>query len=120
MESQTVGDLLSEDSEGFMLPIGHENKAIKQTMTQYFRLLHWLRCRVAAARGVRLGAHVAIAPGVDFNLGGHFKWSLRPKTHAGTIELGPETWIERGGVRWDKPRVRRSPAKKSKIPLLLW
>lgn len=83
-----------------MLPIGHENKTIKQTMTQYFRLLHWLRCRIATARGVRLGANVAIAPGVDFNLGGHFKWSLRPKARTGTIELGLETWIERGSVLW--------------------
>ena len=69
-------------------------------MTQYFRILHWLRCRAAVARGVSLGSHVAIAPNVDFNLGGQFKWSLRSNSRTGSIELGAETWIERGAVLW--------------------
>jgi len=55
---------------------------------------------MAKARGVTLGANVAIAPDVDFNLGGQFKWSLRSNSRTGVIDLGPETWIERGSVLW--------------------
>ena len=51
-------------------------------------------------QGVQLGRHVWLASGVDFNLGGQFKRSLRNNGPCGQIELGDEAWIERGAVLW--------------------
>lgn len=55
---------------------------------------------LAGARGVQLGAGVCLAPGVDFNLTGRFKQTLRGSEPRGTIEIGDENWIERGAVLW--------------------
>jgi acetyltransferase-like isoleucine patch superfamily enzyme len=59
-----------------------------------------LRRRIAAAQGVKLGVGVCLAPGVDFNLAGKFKQTLKGSQPCGTIEIGDENWIERGAVLW--------------------
>lgn len=59
----------------------------------------WRR-RCAVAQGVHLGAGVCLAPGVDFNLTGKFKQTLRGSEPRGTIEIGDKNWLERGAVLW--------------------
>lgn len=67
---------------------------------QFFKLRLAVRRRLAAWHGVVLGDSVWLAGGIDFNLGGQFKRSLRRNGPAGRIELGDEAWIERGAVLW--------------------
>lgn len=67
---------------------------------QLFKLALAWRRRLAVMQGVALGRHVWLAGGVDFNLGGGFKRSLRNNGPSGVIELGDEDWIEHGAVLW--------------------
>jgi acetyltransferase-like isoleucine patch superfamily enzyme len=67
---------------------------------QVFKLRLLMRRRLAALHGVALGRNVWLAGGVDFNVGGQFKRSLRSNGPCGRIELGDESWIERGAVLW--------------------
>lgn len=55
---------------------------------------------MARAQGVELGRNVRLAAGIDFNLGGGFKRSLRCPNSSGRIVLGDSAWIERGAVLW--------------------
>jgi acetyltransferase-like isoleucine patch superfamily enzyme len=59
----------------------------------------WRR-QFAKAQGVNLGKGVCLASGVDFNLTGRFKQTLRGSEPRGAIEIGDENWIERGAVLW--------------------
>jgi acetyltransferase-like isoleucine patch superfamily enzyme len=67
---------------------------------QIFKLALAWRRRLARMQGAQLGSQVWLASGIDFNLGGQFKRSLRNNGPSGGIELGDETWIERGAVLW--------------------
>jgi acetyltransferase-like isoleucine patch superfamily enzyme len=67
---------------------------------QVFKLQLLMRRWLAAFHGVVLGRDVWLAGGVDFNLGGQFKRSLRNNGPCGCIELGEESWIERGAILW--------------------
>jgi acetyltransferase-like isoleucine patch superfamily enzyme len=70
-------------------------------VNQFIKLAWAWRRRCAVAQGVHLGAGVCLAPGVDFNLTGKFKQSLRGNPgRRGTIEIGEENWLERGAVLW--------------------
>ena len=67
---------------------------------QIFKLLLAWRRAMARAQGVELGSNVRLAAGLDFNLGGGFKNSLRSPNSTGHIVLGDGSWIERGAVLW--------------------
>lgn len=67
---------------------------------QICKLGHAWRKRAALARGVRFGDNLRLAPGVDFNLGGAFKNTLRAPVARGRILLGDSVWVERGAVLW--------------------
>jgi acetyltransferase-like isoleucine patch superfamily enzyme len=67
---------------------------------QVFKLLLWQRRRLARAKGVELGQDVRLGPGVDFNLGGNYRNTLRPAGSKGRIRVGDQGWIEKGAVLW--------------------
>jgi acetyltransferase-like isoleucine patch superfamily enzyme len=67
---------------------------------QFIKFAWAWRRRLAQAQGVNLGKGVCLAPGVDFNLTGRFKQTLRGSDPRGMIEIGDENWIERGAVLW--------------------
>ncbi len=67
---------------------------------QYYKLALAWRRRLARMHGVTLGRHVWLAAGVDLNLSGQFKRTLREGGAAGQIRLGDESWIERNAVLW--------------------
>jgi acetyltransferase-like isoleucine patch superfamily enzyme len=67
---------------------------------QVFKLLLWQRRRLARIKGVELGQDVRLGPGVDFNLGGGFRNSIRPTGSKGRIRIGDQGWIEKGAVLW--------------------
>ena len=71
-----------------------------RTLTnQLYKIALAWRLAMARAQGVELGRNVRLAADVDFNLGGGFRRSLRPKS-SGRIVLGDSVWIERGSVLW--------------------
>jgi len=61
--------------------------------------LAWRRS-LAARKGVELGRDVRLGPGVDFNLSGSYRNTLRPAGSKGQIRIGDQGWIERGAVLW--------------------
>jgi acetyltransferase-like isoleucine patch superfamily enzyme len=67
---------------------------------QVFKLLLWQRWRLARIKGVELGQDVRLGPGVDFNLGGNYRNTLRPAGSKGRIRIGDQGWIEKGAVLW--------------------
>jgi acetyltransferase-like isoleucine patch superfamily enzyme len=67
---------------------------------QAFKLFLWQRRAKARAKGVELGQDVRLGPGVDFNLGGGFRNTLRPAGSKGRIRVGDQGWIEKGAVLW--------------------
>ena len=67
---------------------------------QVFKLLLWQRRRLVRIKGVELGQDVRLGPGVDFNLGGNYRNTLRPAGSKGRIRIGDQGWIEKGAVLW--------------------
>ena len=67
---------------------------------QLYKLFLAHRRWLARAKGVDLGQHVRLGPGVDFNLGGGFRNSIRPTGSRGRIRVGDQGWIEKGVVLW--------------------
>ena len=67
---------------------------------QVFKLLLWQRRRLVRIKGVELGQDVRLGPGVDFNLGGNYRNTLRPAGAKGRIRVGDQGWIEKGAVLW--------------------
>ena len=67
---------------------------------QMYKLFLWQRRAKARAKGVELGQDVRIGPGVDFNLGGSYRNTLRPAGSKGRIRVGDQGWIEKGAVLW--------------------
>ena len=67
---------------------------------QLYKLFLAQRRWLARAKGVDLGQHVRLGPGVDFNLGGGFRNSIRPTGSRGRIRVGDQGWIEKGVVLW--------------------
>jgi acetyltransferase-like isoleucine patch superfamily enzyme len=67
---------------------------------QLFKLFFAQRRWLARAKGVDLGQDVRLGPGVDFNLGGGFRNSIRPTGSRGRIRVGDQGWIEKGVVLW--------------------
>jgi len=65
-----------------------------------YKLFLWQRRAKARAKGVELGQDVRIGPGVDFNLGGSYRNTLRPAGSKGRIRVGDQGWIEKGAVLW--------------------
>jgi len=61
--------------------------------------LAWRRS-LAARKGVELGRDVRLGPGVDFNLGGSYRNTLKPAGSKGQIRIGEQGWIEKGAVLW--------------------
>lgn len=69
-------------------------------LNQLYKIkLAWRRS-LAARKGVELGRDVRLGPGVDFNLGGSYRNTLRPAGSKGQIRIGDQGWIENGAVLW--------------------
>ena len=67
---------------------------------QMYKLFLARRRWVARAKGVELGRHVRLGPGVDFNLSGSYRNTLRVAGGRGQIRIGDQGWIEKGAVLW--------------------
>jgi acetyltransferase-like isoleucine patch superfamily enzyme len=69
-------------------------------LNQVYKLkLAWRRF-LAGSKGAELGQSVRLGPGVDFNLGGCYRNTLRPAGSKGRIQIGDQGWIEKGAVLW--------------------
>ena len=69
-------------------------------VNQMYKLkLAWRRF-LAGSKGAELGQSVRLGPGVDFNLGGCYRNTLRPAGSKGRIQIGDQGWIEKGSVLW--------------------
>ncbi|MBE2181060.1 MAG: acyltransferase [Chthoniobacterales bacterium] len=73
---------------------------MEKVLNQFWKVALAWRRRAAAAQGVVFGPNLRLGAGVDFNLGGAFKNTLRPKSSRGCIVLEESVWIERGAVLW--------------------
>lgn len=73
---------------------------MSKVTNQLYKLFLVQRRWLARAKGVGLGQHVRLGPGVDFNLGGGYRNTLRPTCSKGRIEIGDQGWIEKGAVLW--------------------
>ena len=69
-------------------------------INQLYKLFLARRLWVARAKGVKLGRHVRLGSGVDFNLGGGYRNTLKPAGTKGEIRIGEQGWIEKGAVLW--------------------
>jgi acetyltransferase-like isoleucine patch superfamily enzyme len=69
-------------------------------INQLYKLFLARRLWVARAKGVELGRDVRLGPGVDFNLGGSYRNTLKPAGTKGQIRIGDQGWIEKGAVLW--------------------
>lgn len=67
---------------------------------QLYKLFLWQRRFVVRSKGVELGRDVKLGSGVDFNLGGSYRNTLRPLISKGKIQIGDQGWIENGAVLW--------------------
>lgn len=73
---------------------------MRTCLNQIYKLFLWHRRFVARAKGVELGREVRLGPGVDFNLGGSYRNTLKPAGTEGEIRIGEQGWIEKGAVLW--------------------
>lgn len=69
-------------------------------INQLYKLFLARRLCVARAKGVELGRDIRLGPGVDFNLGGSYRNTLKPAGTKGQIRIGDQGWIEKGAVLW--------------------
>ena len=67
---------------------------------QVYKIILAARRIIAQAKGVKLGRDVRLGPGVDFNLGGSYRNTLKPAGTKGQIRIGNQGWIEKGAVLW--------------------
>jgi acetyltransferase-like isoleucine patch superfamily enzyme len=67
---------------------------------QLYKLFLSHRRWLARAKGVELGQDVRLGPGVDLNLGGSYRNTLRSNGSKGRIRIGDQSWIEKGVVLW--------------------
>ena len=73
---------------------------MRTCLNQIYKLkLAWRRC-LAGRKGVELSRDVRLGPGVDFNLGGGYRNTLKPAGSKGQIRIGEQGWIEKGTVLW--------------------
>ena len=73
---------------------------MSKLINQLYKLFLARRLWVARAKGVELGRDVRLGPGVDFNLGGSYRNTLKTAGAKGQIRIGDQGWIEKGAVLW--------------------